>query len=283
MVMVAAQAQVRVLPLTGCVGAVIEGMDVTRQLDEPEVAFIRRSLLEHGVVFFHRQHLSDAQMERFAAYFAPPMPEPFAPDTGVARAPVSEGNLEPTKRSTSVWHADTTFVTHPPRFTFLRAAKIPPCGGDTCFASMHAAFNALSGPMQAMLEELTAVHSIAPVVARMGGRGEAHVAHSAPVHGREGVHPAVIVHPETGRKALYVSESWVTRIVELAPLEGTAILRMLYEHVKLPEFAVRWRWTVDDVAIWDNRAVQHYAVPDYGDERVMQRVVTEGEAPRGVR
>jgi taurine dioxygenase len=165
----------------------------------------------------------------------------------------------------------------------LRAAKIPPYGGDTCFASMHAAFDALSLPMQAMLEELTAVHSVAPVVASMGGRGEAHVEHSVPLHGREGVHPAVIVHPETGRKALYVSESWVTRIVELAPLEGSAVLRMFYEHVKLPEFAVRWRWSADDVAIWDNRAVQHYAVPDYRSERVMQRVVTEGEAPRGVR
>jgi len=121
------------------------------------------------------------------------------------------------------------------------------------------------------------------VAARMGLRGDSHVEHSTPIHGREHAHPAVIVHPETGRKALYISEAWVTRIVELAPLEGAQILRLLFEHVKLPEFAVRWRWSADDLAIWDNRAVQHYAVPDYDGERVMQRVVTEGEEPRGAR
>jgi taurine dioxygenase len=99
------------------------------------------------------------------------------------------------------------------------------------------------------------------------------------IHGRDCVHPVVIAHPVSGRKALFVNESWTTHIVELSPAESRYVLAMLFDHVKLPTFNVRWRWSPNDVAMWDNRAVQHFAVPDYSTDRVMQRVITRGPRP----
>jgi taurine dioxygenase len=136
-----------------------------------------------------------------------------------------------------------------------------------------------------MLDELTAVHSIVPVLQRMEGltsastRGEA----NQRTHGVEHAHPVVRVHPETGRKALFVNEGWTTRIVELSKAESAHVLALLFEHVKSPDFCMRWNWAPNDLALWDNRSVQHYAVPDYDGERVMQRVVLAGDRPYGPR
>jgi taurine dioxygenase len=266
--------------LTSAIGAVLDGVDLRRPLTEDEVRFIRQNLLDHGVVFFRDQDLSHAQMHGFVSHFGAPIPEPFAGPGMESKDPVSQSDLSKTRRATSVWHSDTTFVEAPPGLTALRAVKLPPVGGDTCWASMSAAYDALSEPLRRMLDGLTAVHSMVPTLIRMGLYAGDRGAANARMHGADRVHPVVTVHPETGRKVIFVSEAWTTRIVELEPAESAHVLSLLFEHVKSPDFSMRWRWTPNDVALWDNRTVQHYAVPDYKGERVMQRVVLAGDRPR---
>lgn len=272
---------VHVQPVTPAVGAVIDGVDLRDPLAPGTVRAIRQALLEHGVIFFHDQELTREQMRAFVSNFGTPIAEPF--QAGDQPEPVGEADLAPTRRATAVWHSDTTFVTEPPSLTALRAVELPPIGGDTCWGSMYAAYEALSQPVQEMLDGLTAVHSVYPVMQRLGDVGTKDAAYSAPIHGAQNVHPVVRVHPETGRKALFVNESWTTRIVELHPAESGHVLALLFEHVKSPDFTMRWRWARNDMAMWDNRAVQHYAVPDYHAARVMQRVVLAGDKPYGPR
>jgi taurine dioxygenase len=269
--------------ITSSVGAVLNGFDLRRSLRPDEVQFIHRALLEHGVVFFHDQDLTNEQMHAFVSNFGTPVPEPFAEPSMRPQDPVSASDLGKTKRTTAVWHADTTFVPDPPMGTALRAVKLPPVGGDTCWSSMYAAYEALSPAMQRFLDGLTAIHSIVPVLARFGAAGAAIEGRddSARAFGRQNVHPVVRVHPDTGRKALFVNEGWTTSIVELEPAESASLLRLLFEHVKSQDFNMRWTWKPNDLAFWDNRAVQHYAVPDYTGERVMQRVVLQGDVPVG--
>ena len=267
--------------LTSAVGAVIEAVDLRAPLAPQTVRFLRQALLDHGVIFFRDQNLNADQMRTFVTNFGTPIPEPFAPSNRRETDPVTEGNLAVTKRATAVWHSDTTFVREPPMATALRAVRVPAFGGDTCWASMYVAYDALSAPMRHMLDGLTAIHSIAPVLERMGSFGVGRAEASERTHGVQNIHPVIRVHPETGRKALFVSESWTTRIVELEPAESAHVLALLFEHVKSPDFNMRWHWTPNDVAFWDNRSVQHYAVPDYDSERVMQRVVLAGDQPYG--
>lgn len=267
-------------PVTPKVGAVINGVDLREPLDPGMVAAIRQVLLDHGVIFFHDQDLTREQMRAFVTNFGTPIPEPFSGGKGPAD-PVGEADFQATKRATSVWHSDTTFVTEPPGLTALRAISPPPIGGDTCWGNMYAAYDALSEPLRDMLDGLTAVHSVYPVLQRMGQAGMGRADASAPVHGLENVHPVIRVHPETGRKALFVNQSWTTHIVELTEAESDHVLGLLFEHVKSPDFTMRWHWQPNDLAMWDNRAVQHYAVPDYDGPRVMQRVVLAGDKPVG--
>jgi alpha-ketoglutarate-dependent taurine dioxygenase len=146
---------------------------------------------------------------------------------------------------------------------------------------MHAAYDALSAPMRAMLDGLSAVHSMDPTLGKLGLQGAQNHESNAETHGRTVVHPLIRVHPETQRKALYYSEAGVTDIPELSAAESEHIRALLREHLKSPDFAMRWHWQAGDLALWDNRAVQHYAVPDYTESRVMQRVVIQGEKPVG--
>jgi taurine dioxygenase len=160
------------------------------------------------------------------------------------------------------------------------ALQLPEVGGDTCFASMPAAYGALSPALQRFLDGLHAEHSLAIMAERTRHVDNAslreEVSKWPPV-----VHPVVRVHPETGEKLLNVNANWTSHIVELSPLESDALLQFLYRHLQSPEFQVRFRWAEGSVAMWDNRAVQHYAVPDYHQRRVMQRVTVAGDRPFG--
>jgi len=270
-------------PVTTVVGSIVEGVDITQPLALEVEEQLHQALRDRGVLFFQNQALSNEQMDNFASYFGHPIPEPAIPNPALDAAAVGQADLQPAKRATSVWHSDTTFVPQPPQATVLRAVEIPPVGGDTLWASMYAAYEALSAPMRDFLDGLTAIHTSEDMVRRSGiftaDRSDA-------LGQRDGaavVHPVVRVHPVTGRKALFVNESSCTSIVELTKAEGSHVLAILFEHVKSPDFMVRWKWTPNDVALWDNCAVQHYAVPDYTTTRIMQRVVTAGERPRGPR
>jgi alpha-ketoglutarate-dependent taurine dioxygenase len=272
-----------VSPLTSNIGAVIDGVDLSRPLPEPVVGEVRRALLAHGVIFFRNQVLTNEQMHAFVSQFGEPIPEPFLSEKQPNAYPVGASDLGRTKMSTAVWHTDTTFVPEPPGLTALRAVEPRPYGGDTCWASMYAAYDALSEPMRNMLDGLTAVHSMFPTLGRMGMQVASEHKGNVEVYGGQCTHPLIRVHPETGRKALYYSEAGVTDIVELTHAESEHVLALLREHVKSPDFAMRWKWSPDDLALWDNRCVQHYAVPDYTGTRIMQRVVTAGGVPVGPR
>jgi alpha-ketoglutarate-dependent taurine dioxygenase len=271
----------RLQALTPAVGSVIEGIDIGAPVDAEAVALIRATLVDRGVVFFPRQEVTIEQLWRFIAHFGQPQKEDSFGTDEDTPADVNVTNLAPTRKGTAVWHSDSSFLATPPKFTILRALKLPPLGGDTCWASMTAAYEALPAPLRAMLDQVSAVHAIDLPMTRLGDYGGEFEANFRALHAGQQVHPTVSVHPETGRKALYVTESCTTRIAGFETLHSRHLLAMLFEHIKSPDFNLRWRWSEGDVALWDNRVVQHYAVPDYEDERVMQRIIIKGERPVG--
>ena len=183
------------------------------------------------------------------------------------------------------WHTDVTFTETPPLAGILSAKQLPSLGGDTLWSSNLAAFDALSAPMQHFLSGLTAEHSVVKSFPadRWGAdpaykeRYERAVAKHPPV-----THPVVRTHPVSGRPGLFVNEGFTTRIHELSQRESDALLAFLYAHAARPEFTLRWRWRVADVAFWDNRDTQHYAVADYLPERrIMYRATVVGDRPVG--
>jgi len=265
--------------ITGTIGAVVSGPDLRRPLTEATNAALRQAILDHGVIFLRGQDIDMDQYWSFMAQFGLPMKEESTGTEHDTATDVMTGDLSITRHATAVWHADTTSLARPPLATALRAVQVPPFGGDTCWSSMGAAWEAMSPHMQRMLDGLTAVHSVAPTIARMREYGAHFEAAYTARNAREQTHPVVVTHPETGRKALYVNESFVTRIVELSAPESAAVLAFLFRHVERPDFTMRWKWAAHDLAFWDNRAVQHFAVPDYTDTRLMQRIVLAGAVP----
>jgi len=268
--------------LTPTIGAVVEGIDLAKPLDDGQIAAIRGALLKHKVIFFEDQHITPVQHRDFAARFGKLHTHPLYP--GVPEAPemfiLDNHANNPTDND--AWHTDVTFIETPPLGAALYAKKIPPAGGDTLWLSTVAAYDALSDRFKKLLDGLTAVHEFeksfprdrfaAPEAAK---KWEEARAKNPPV-----VHPVVRTHPETGRKALFVNFGFTTRINELSKAESDAVLGYLFQHVTKPEFQVRHRWRENDLALWDNRVTQHYATVDYLPERrVMHRATILGERP----
>jgi taurine dioxygenase len=266
-------------PLTSAIGGIVHGVDLSRPQSEEEVAFIRQALLDRGVIFFRDQHITTEQHWDFDRRFGMPMSEESGGSTSDTAANVMHADLAPTRHATAVWHADTTSLARPPWGTTLRAVTLPGVGGDTCWSSAQAAFEALSPRWRAMLDGLTAVHAVEPLMVRMKDFGPVFRERFVAQHDPSQVHPVVLTHPESGRNGLYVNEAFTTRILELEPAESDAVLAMLFRHLGMPDFTVRWRWRLGDIAFWDNRSVQHYAVPDYEKGRVMERIVLDGVRP----
>jgi taurine dioxygenase len=267
---------VEVAPVTPACGGVVSGVDLTRPLDSHTVSELRKAWLDRGVLFFRNQDISEKQLETFAGYFGRPITEPsngsFGEDPD--RPPVHGGDSGEFKRVAERWHADASWLEQPPTATALRMVQ-PPAngGGDTCWSNVTLAYEDLIEPIRAMLDRLQAVHWMAPSLAAMGVEAQDEKI--------QWTHPVVAVHPETGRKALYVSEGWTRNIVGVPSAQSMHLLAMLYDHIRSPLYSIRWHWAAGDVALWDNRAVQHFAVPDYERGRLIERVVTEGWTPRG--
>lgn len=268
-----------VRPLSPAIGAEIEGIDL-RSLDDVSVAVVRRALIEHLVVFFRDQDISAGEQVAFAAHFGrvmPPVISKAVPGPDPAITVIDE--TEPKGRlSNNRFHADTTYLPQPPLGTVLRAVQLPSIGGDTCWASMYAAYDALSSSLQRLLDGLTAVHSTEKTDRIQRRRSD--------LVRREDLrvpvtHPVVRVHPESGRKALYVNRLFTGSIAELSERESDTLLGLLFSHVLDPEFQVRFHWEPGCVAFWDNRATQHCAVPDYHERRVMWRCLLSGDRPVG--
>jgi taurine dioxygenase len=277
---------IAVRPLAGALGAEIEGPDLAK-LSDAAFAAIHRALLDHGVVFFRNQVLSRAAQLAFARRFGEPEVHPIAngmdehPEVIRVRKPAGETAFFGTS-----WHTDNSFFEKPSALTILYGEEVPPTGGDTLFASMERAYEALSPPMRAFLDPLRAVHSASTAYdPRTTGaakyRGETAITYTFSERIYEEVeHPVVRTHPETGRRSLYVNAMFTQRIVGLHPNESEGLLGMLHAHATRPEFTCRFRWEPGSVAVWDNRCLQHYAIDDYRDfERLMYRVTVAGTRP----
>jgi taurine dioxygenase len=274
---------VNIRPLTPTIGAVVEGVDLAQPLSDDLLAQIRNALLTHEVIFFEDQHLTPVQHRDFAARFGELHTHPLYP--GVPEAPelfiLDNHAGNPTDNDS--WHTDVTFIETPPMASILYAKSLPPNGGDTLWSSMKAAYEALSPAMRDFLVGLDAVHDFARgvptrgIVANAAGAAKhaEQVAKHPPV-----IHPVVRTHPETGVDGLFVNYGFTERIKGLRRKESDAILAMLFDHIQKPEFQVRWTWSPNAIAFWDNRVTQHYAVNDYlPQRRVMNRATVLGDRP----
>jgi len=282
-----ASAPLDILPISGAMGAEIHGTDLSGPLDDSCVQRIRSALLEHGAVFFRDQKLTPDSQLAFASRFGEPEIHPIV--DGTAERPEVIRVLKPAGESASFgvgWHTDNSFLEKPSLATLLYGETIPPYGGDTLYASVQKAYDALSETMKAMLDGLRAVHSASraydPGVtgeAKYRGEGPLRYRYSDVIN-REVEHPVIRTHPETGRRGIYVNPMFTQRIVGMTDVESQATLAFLYEHCARPDFTCRFRWTPGAVAMWDNRSVWHYAMDDYQPfERVMYRVTLAGDRP----
>ncbi|OJH38907.1 taurine dioxygenase [Cystobacter ferrugineus] len=272
-----------ITPLNPALGAVVEGINLRDPLSDSHRDAIEQALLRHQVLFFRDQPLTPQQQAAFAARFGelhihpiypniPEQPQVLVLDTAVTDV-----------RDNAIWHTDVTFLETPALGAVLAAKKLPPYGGDTLWASSSAAFDALSKPMQKLLDGLTALHDITRSfpLERFGATPEDLARYEeAKRKNPPRPHPVVRTHPVTGRKGLFINDGFTTRINELEPAESDALLRFLFAHSTRPEFSIRWRWQENDVAFWDNRITQHYAVDDYRPQRrVMHRATILGDKP----
>jgi taurine dioxygenase len=280
-------SQIELVPLSGVVGAELSGVELTAGLDDATFAALRDALHHHGVIVLRDQKLSRAEQLAFARRFGEPEVHPIA--NGLDELPEVIRVLKPAGESAffgTSWHSDNSFFERPTAVTVLYGETVPPYGGDTLFASMGRAYEALSEPMRHFLDGLRAVHSASRAYdPRTTGeakyRGEAAITYTFSESIYDEVeHPLVRTHPATGRRCLYVNPMFTQRIVGLASNESDALLALIYEHSVRPDFTCRVRWQPGTVTLWDNRSVQHHALDDYGDfERVMYRVTVAGERP----
>ncbi len=267
-------------PLAPALGAEIEGADLTQPLADDVIAEIRGALLQYRVVFFRDQDITPEQHLVFARRFGDLVDYPMV--TGLEDHPdiVPVVKLEDeTHNFGGIWHSDTTYLAEPPMGAILVARELPPQGGDTLFANMAMAYDALSDGMKAMLEGLTAVNSSAKAdVAK--SREDRQMDMDAVPDPLVAEHPVIRTHPETGEKTLYVNIGHTIAIKGLADEESRPLLDYLFAHQRRDEFSCRFRWRPGSVAFWDNRSTQHYPINDYqGFKRVMHRVTLAGDVP----
>lgn len=270
--------------MAGALGAEVSGIDLSRPLAPDQIAMIRAALAEHEVLCFREQPiLTIDQHKALAASFGELEVAPFLRDAADPVLLLLDQNGSGSASSSSPaanFHADNTFRAYPPMGALLQAHQVPEVGGDTCFASMSAAYAALSPRMQAHLEGLEAWHSLAQMAARLSSHrlvASQTLDQYPPVR-----HPVIAVHPESGRKLINVNYNWTSEIADVPAAEGRMLLDFLFDHVKHCEFHVRVRWNPGDVTFWDNRATNHYAVPDYHGRRIMQRIAIAGSPETAV-
>ncbi|MET0371285.1 MAG: TauD/TfdA family dioxygenase [Sphingobium sp.] len=277
----ATKIRVEIEPITPVVGAIISGVDLREALDQDTVAQLHAAVLKHGALFFRNQDLTKQQTTAFLKNFGTLTLDPYSKNykEGVPEdeAVRDYETFNDNAKATQFWHIDSTLGEKPANLLSLRALNLPGSGGgDTCWGSMCAAYDALSQPVRDMIDGLEAVHSDYRTYALMDPAYRDNLN-----RGLSNIHPVVRVHPETGRKALLVNALWTEKIVGLSELESTSILNMLYTHAAQPEFTMRWRWRVNDMVLWDNRAFQHYAVRDYEGRRTLEKGILAGERPYG--
>ena len=265
-----------VRPLTPAIGAEIAHLDLSRSDIAEHIPAIRAALLEYGVLFFRDQSLTRAQQIAFARHFgeleihpATPNDQPDPEILRIAHGPKSRGQE-------NHWHSDVTWRERPSLGSILLAHEVPEVGGDTLFANMHLAYEALSDQMKRLCEGLTAVHDIARVFARRLNQPAEELREKYP----PARHPVIRTHPESGKRVVYVNTAFTSHVEGMSASESRWLLDHLYTTAADPAIQCRFRWRAGSVAFWDNRLCQHHAVSDYFPRRrVMERVTIAGDRP----
>ena len=271
---------INVQPVSGALGAVITGVDISLPLYAEVVVELRNAFLSHLVIFFQNQVITPQQQLNFAEQFGIPMEYPQL--KGLPECPlVTEViKLEHEKLNFGgVWHSDTAYLKQPPMASMLYAIEIPPYGGDTIFSNQYMAYENLSDGFKKTLSELIAVNSSSKPEVSMTREDRMSEA-GMELNVLDALHPAVRTHPETGRKALYVNKAHTTHFEDWTEQESKSLLEFLFHHQIRTEFTCRFSWEKNSLAFWDNRCVQHNPVNDYhGFRRIMHRVTIAGDKP----
>jgi taurine dioxygenase len=261
----------------------VSGLDLRdAPFDDDTMREMQSILAEHLVVFFRDQDITPDQQVDFMRWFGPFEYHAFAKPQPEHPEMIILDQTTPQTDGANNWHTDSSFMEHPALGSMLRAVQLPALGGDTCWASMYAAYEALSTRLREMLDGMTAMHDLTATLRKAIAGGHATSEDLVrfqnewpPVE-----HPVIRTHPWTGRRALYVNSNFTTRLCQLEQAESDTLLEFLLRHLQRPDFQVRFTWDARSVALWDNRCTQHYAIPDYtGQRRVMNRVTVEGERP----
>jgi len=281
-------ASLTIRPVAGKIGAEVSGVDLSRPPDAAVALALRQALVDHLVLFFRDQDLTPEQQLAFTRLFGLPLRVPYVkhlaehPDIIAVLKEADERNIS---TFGNAWHSDFSFLEEPPMGSVLYGREIPSHGGDTLFANMYEAYDALSGGMKRLLDGLDAIHAGRPY-----GRGSVptdlktsrsiEIERDKPEADREIAHPVVRRHPDSGRKALFVNAIYTVRFADMTEAESRPLLDFLYQHCIRPEFTCRFRWAAGSLAIWDNRCTLHYAINDYdGQRRLLHRTAIAGERP----
>ena len=277
-----AASGIRVTPFSSALGALVTGIDLGEPLSDSQFSVLRQAFSDHEVLFFRDQDLTPEQHLEFARRWAPIDVNRFF--KAVQGHPeIAEVRKEADQRTNigGGWHTDHSYDAAPAMGSLLLARELPPLGGDTLFASMSRALEALSPSLQRTLEGLRAVHSARHVFGEKGGYSKQsdtgdRIGNAAAVD-EDVVHPVVIRHPLSGRRILYVNPAFTVRFDGWTQAESQPLLQFLYQHASQPEFSCRFHWTPGAMAFWDNRATWHFALNDYhGHRRVMHRITVQG-------
>lgn len=265
-------------PLNPVIGAIIEGVDLSKPLTQKLKEEINEALLEWKVLFFKNQKITSEEQITFAQNFGELEVHPFykSPENRSDKVIQFDRNKKQ-EGYENIWHSDVSFREQPAKAAVLRLIDVPPVGGDTLWADMGVAYDNLPDDVKTRIDQLKALHDFTPAFSHLMSAEELLEKQEKfpPV-----AHPIVRRHPETGRKTLFVNPSFTTGIIGLEEAESEELLLLLFRQTHIPEYQVRFHWEVNTVAFWDNRATQHYAVSDYFPyNRKAERVTIKGDRP----
>lgn len=263
-------------PVTKAIGAEVTGVTLSGETDPALTEKIYEAVIEHQVLFFRDQELTPQAQFDFARNFGElAAPHPVYPHVDGFDQVVLLENDGDRPPDTDDWHTDLTFQQHPPFLSILCAKEVPEVGGDTLWASMYAAFDALPKELQELTSRLSAVHDMGAFRNDfLEGGGDIDALNEGMTNFGSAVHPVAPMHPVTGRQLLFVNRSFTQHVVGMLKSESDRLLQYLFSHIENPSFQVRFRWQKNSAAMWDNRSTQHFAVSDYlPGYRRMHRVI----------
>ncbi|MDD9902835.1 MAG: TauD/TfdA family dioxygenase [Rhodospirillaceae bacterium] len=274
-----AYRRIEVDPLTPAIGAEIQGVDLSRPLDDQTFDEIHDAWMKHLVIFFRDQDLTLDQHKAFGRRFGALHIHPAAPGPeGHPEIFVVHTDKDSTFSEGNGWHSDVSCDAEPPMGSILRLHTLPATGGDTLFCNTYLVYDNLSASMKTHLDGLTAIHEGEQIF--RGRYAEEGVDDSGKNYPRA-EHPLIRTHPVTGRKCVYVNQAFTTGIKELRYTEARSVLDYLFEQIERPKYQCRFRWRKHSIAMWDNRCAQHYAMWDYRPHtRSGFRVTVKGDKPQ---